>query len=150
MHTLFLLLRRSASFLYDCLLLVAVFFIITTALVLLNDGEKIQHPLFYLLLWIIGGMFFDGFWRRGGQTLGMRAWHVRVVPIYDRKNMSDNIEHDNSKLTPKQTWLRYAWGTILFGLGFLWAFVDADRHTANDRLSGTKIIKVSKHLKNKA
>ena len=150
MHTLFLLLRRSASFLYDCLLLIAVFFIVTTALVLLNDGEQIQHPLFYLLLWIVGGMFFVGFWRRGGQSLGMRAWHVRVVPLNDAENGRDNAEHDNGQLSMKQTWTRYATGTILFGLGFLWAIVDADGHAANDRLSGTKIIKVSKHLKNKA
>lgn len=150
MHTLFLLLRRSASFLYDCLLLIAVFFIVTTALVLLNDGEGIQHPLFYLLLWIIGGMFFDGFWRHGGQTLGMRAWHLRLVPDSGQEHATQTMPENDRKIGASHTWKRYFFGTLLFGIGFLWAFVDADERTANDRLSRTKIIKDSKHLRNKA
>lgn len=81
--------RRLAAIAYDCLLLAAVlFFAAALALglaVALLGGERVAlhsplrgSPLFsaYLLLVCFG--FFGGFWVHGGQTLGMRAWRLRV------------------------------------------------------------------------
>lgn len=147
MHTLFLLLRRSTAFLYDCLLLIAVFFVVTTALVLLNDGENVSHPVFYFLLWVIAGMFFDGFWRHGGQTLGMKAWHLRLTSL-NTDTLSHEPEQTSQHISRADTWKRYLLGTLLFGIGYAWAFFDRDGLTAIDRFSGTKIIKDSNHLRN--
>lgn len=146
MHMLFLLLRRSAAFLYDCLLLIAVFFVVTTALVLINDGENVSHPLFYLMLWVIGGVFFDGFWRYGGQTLGMRAWHLRLI-AFDTKNSTSKSSDEGVSIRASHTWKRYVVGSALFAIGYLWVLFDRDALTAFDRLSRTKIIKDSKHLR---
>jgi|GEM_PF-917124 uncharacterized RDD family membrane protein YckC len=161
MHTLFLLLRRSASFLYDCLLLIAVFFIFTTVLVLANDGEDVAHPLFYVGLWGIAGCFFTGFWKHGGQTLGMRAWNLRLIHIDSTSDITDaNSAHasDNSAsatpqtarlITSQQVWKRYLSGSVLFGISYLWSFIDNEGLSAHDRISNTRIIKDSKHLRNK-
>ncbi len=146
MHTLFLLLRRSASFLYDCLLLIALFFIITSVLVVLNDGEQVAHPLYYLLLWIVGGMFFVGFWCKGGQTLGMRAWHLRVV-ANDVWKQHKSVSENQSLITQTQAWKRYIFGSVFFGVGYLWTLADREGLSAMDRLSGSKIIKDSNHLR---
>ena len=80
------LVRRLAAVVYDCLVLAALL-ILAAALVVLPlglglgiDGARVAaHPLFrlYLLLVIVG--FFCGFWLRGGQTLGMRAWRIMLV-----------------------------------------------------------------------
>ncbi len=157
MHTLFLLLRRSASFLYDCLLLIAVFFVVTTALVIANDGEDVVHPMFYAGLWIIGGVFFTSFWKHGGQTLGMRAWNLRLVHIEAASDAA--AQHNASsaaistrssvEVTSKMVWQRYLTGSVLFGITYLWAFIDADGMTAHDRISQTKIISDSNYLRNK-
>lgn len=149
MHTLFLLLRRSASFLYDSLLLIALFFVFTTAVVLANDGQSIAHPLFYFGLWIIGGVFFDGFWRHGGQTLGMRAWNLQMVVFDADKRDSTIAAQAMRQPLAKDTWKRYFAGSVLFGISYLWAFIDREGMTAHDRLSGTTIIKYSNNLKNK-
>lgn len=148
MNVLFLLLRRTFAFLYDSLLLIAVFFIVTAVLLNLTDGRPIQHPSFYALLWVIGGVFFTSFWKRGGQTLGMRAWHLRLID--ERAGSTDAIPTQGSTVSLGRLWLRYASGTVLFGVGYLWSVFDTRSRTANDCLSRTEIIKDSGHLKRQA
>jgi len=137
------LLRRSFAFLYDALLLIALFFIVTALLLLLTGGDSIQHPLFYVMLWGIGGVFFTSFWRRGGQTLGMRAWQIRLT---------NDTEHgaviDNQAIEWPRLWQRYLTGTLLFGVGFVWAIIDARGRTASDRLTRTVVIRDAAWLKN--
>lgn len=142
MQPLSVVLRRSLAFLYDSLLLIAVFFVVTALLLVFTNGEHIQHPLFYVLLWLIAGVFFTAFWNRGGRTLGMTAWHLRLV----------NDGDDGTRVPPSraQLWKRFAAGSVLFGIGLLWAFVDARGRSASDRLSQTVIIKDSGYLKKKA
>ncbi len=127
----FILLRRSAAFLYDCLLLLAVFFIVTAVLVVgINEGEAMTHPAYYLLLYVIGLAFFGVCWRYGGQTLGMKAWHLQL------------INEAGGRLTFRQCATRYVLGTVAFGFTYLHAVFDTERRTLHDRLSETRIIKV--------
>ena len=71
--------RRLASFLYDCLLLLALFMLITAVAVRLNNGEAIEHVAYKLALLPIAWFFFAWFWSHGGQTLGMRAWRIKII-----------------------------------------------------------------------
>jgi len=130
--TVSLLLRRIAAFLYDCLLLIALFFIITAIAIGFNDGEAIRHPLLNVFLFLCAFIFFDGFWRHGGQTLGMRAWRLRVEGI------------NGEKLTFKQSFLRYLVGSLLFGFTYIAALFSPTKQTLHDRLSKTKIIRYYK------
>lgn len=130
--TLYLLLRRIAAFLYDCLLLVALFFLITALAIAFNDGQAIQHVLFYFALLFIAFIFFDGFWRHGGQTLGMRAWRLKVESTNDEK------------ITLKQSAVRFVSGTFLFGITLFFAFISPSRQALHDSLSKTKIIRYYK------
>lgn len=90
--------RRLAAQLYDSLLLAAIL-LVASALILvpvallkpslpglptdpsLLGGWLGQQSWFrlYLLAWISG--FYLWFWRHGGQTLGMRAWRLRLQPV---------------------------------------------------------------------
>ena len=124
--------RRTAAFLYDCLLLIAVFFIVTGIAISINDGQAITHPVFKLMLYGIGFMFFDWFWRHGGQTLGMRAWHIRLVNCSSDSN--------NNLPTHKQCLQRYLCGTLLFGLTLIYSCFNKHGRAWHDLLSNTKII----------
>lgn len=130
--SLSMLFRRSAAFLYDCLLLIALFFVITAAVIALNDGQAIQHFLYKVFLFFVGFIFFDWFWRHGGQTLGMRAWRIRV----EGKN--------TAVLTRKQSIKRYFWGVILFGITLLYLPISKRKEALHDTLSNTKIILYNK------
>ena len=86
--------------------------------------------LLWLACWLVTGAYAVPSWRRGGQTLGMRPWRLRVRGI------------DGAAPTWRAALLRYLVGTaslLLAGLGFWWAWIDRDRLTWHDRASGTRI-----------
>ena len=126
--TLSMMFRRSAAFLYDCLLLVALFFIITAIAIAFNHGDAIQNFAYYLFLFIVAFLFFDWFWRHGGQTLGMRAWRIKVESL------------DHQTITLKQSVSRYLTGFLLFGITLLYMPFSAQRIALHDTLSKTRIV----------
>ena len=120
--------RRSASFLYDCLLLIALFFVMTAIAIGFNHGEAIQSPAYYLALYVVGFLFFDWFWRHGGQTLGMSAWRIKV----------EGSQHES--LSFKQSLMRYLSGTLLFIFTLFYILLDENNAALHDRLSKTRIV----------
>ena len=85
---------------------------------------------------MITGAYATLSWRRGGQTLGMRPWRLQVVST------------EPGLPTWKALWLRYAMATLsllLGGLGFWWAWVDREKLTWHDRVSGTRMVRLPKH-----
>jgi uncharacterized RDD family membrane protein YckC len=128
--------RRFAAILYDALLLVAVLLVAVTLVVVpLGAGLGIAvspaNPFYraYLLGVVVG--FFVFFWVRGGQTLGMRVWHIRV------------LRADGHPLTLKDALVRFGAAVISWlplGLGYFWGWFDRDRLTWHDRLSGTRLV----------
>ncbi len=78
--------RRLAALLYDTLLLLAVLFVGTVVLLPLTGGKGITPAAQglgiyfayrgYLALLALG--FFGMSWTRSGQTLGMKAWNIRL------------------------------------------------------------------------
>ena len=81
--------RRLAAIVYDGLLLIGVL-VGATALALglavaLLSGEAVKlhnplqaNPFFQTYLLLVCFFFYGGFWTHGGQTLGMRAWRLRL------------------------------------------------------------------------
>ena len=91
--------------------------------------------LLWLLCWLLAGAYAVISWRRGGQTLGMRPWRLRVV--------------GRNGATPswRALGLRYLVGTLSLlaaGLGFWWAWIDRDRLAWHDRASGTRMLRMPK------
>ncbi len=73
------LLRRLAALGYDSLLLLAVLFIATALVLPLHGGVAIRHnPFFSSYIFFTCFLFYGWFWTHGGQTLGMRAWKLRL------------------------------------------------------------------------
>jgi uncharacterized RDD family membrane protein YckC len=130
--TINLFLRRLAAFLYDCLLLVAVFFVITAITLVFNEGQAIEHWSYKLFLFFVACAFFDWFWRHGGQTLGMRAWRIKVVT------------DDGAPITINHTIKRYVCGFLLFGFTLFFMFIDLRSRALHDKLSKTIIVKNNK------
>ncbi len=96
--------RRAAAMLYDALVAIAIgmiaaMLLIVPLVVLIENGildkqgfqysnEVIQHSLLYkslIQVWVVFWvtLFFLWFWRNGGQTLGMRAWRLRLFSLTD-------------------------------------------------------------------
>jgi uncharacterized RDD family membrane protein YckC len=82
----------------------------------------------FAILWLVTGAYAVVSWRRGGQTLGMRPWRLRVVAAQGGRPARNALL------------LRDVVGNVsllLAGLGFWWAWVDRDKLTWHDRASGT-------------
>lgn len=142
------LLRRFAAMVYDSLLLMALALtygaLMTGLNVLLQgvpaEGERLDWgpwslPVFMGMLVVLAS-FFCFFWRRSGQTLGMRAWRLKLV--------------DRDCAAPaslKQCVLRVVLAPVsllCFGLGYFWRWLDPQGHTFHGRMSRTRVILLPK------
>lgn len=137
------LLRRLAAMLYDTLLIFGLLLLASMMVtlpvgILLGEsaaGALPGNPWFRLWLALVAPLFFLLFWHKGGQTLGMRSWRLRVV------------RNDGQPLTWRDALKRLlacllSW--LPLGLGFLWILVDRDRFAWHDRLSGTRLVLLKK------
>lgn len=78
--------RRLAAFLYEGVLLFGVVFLagyLYSALTQQRHAMQGQHGL-QAFLFVVLGIYFVWFWSRGGQTVAMKAWHIRVVDAQGR------------------------------------------------------------------
>jgi uncharacterized RDD family membrane protein YckC len=137
--------RRLAAIVYDSALVAAVM-LMAMALVVVPidlffgsesfDGATLRTNPFYLAyLFCVMVGFHILFWTRGGQTLGMRAWRLKV------------LRNDGQPLQLKDALLRYfaailSWA--LFGLGFIWILLDKEGLAWHDRISNTRLVILEK------
>jgi len=113
--------------------------LVSAATLALNGGKPVTDPVAYgamlLVLWLVAGAYFVLSWRRGGQTMGMRPWRLRVV------------DAAGARASTAALWTRYAVATLALacaGLGFWWSLVDRDRRTWHDLASRTCLVRVAK------
>lgn len=133
------MLRRIAAMAYDALLLFALLCLATALVLPLNHGRAITSGnlpyTLYLLLCCYG--YFSWQWTRGGQTLGMRAWRVRLV------------DAGGDPVGRRAAALRFGLALLSLlslGAGFLWAFFDPGKLTFHDRFSHTRLVIVTPPL----
>ena len=125
--------RRLLSMLYESLIVFAIMFFAGLAFYGAASGRLsggARHA-FQLYLFLVLGIYFVACWSRGGQTLPMQTWKLRLV------------RGENLPVGVGRALLRYAlaWPSLLLlGGGFLWAFLDRDRQFLHDRLAGTRIV----------
>ena len=130
------LLRRLAALVYDALLLFALLFAATVPVLVLTGGRAVgpNQPLYTAWLLAVSYVYLGWCWTRSGQTLGMRAWRMRVRT------------RDGARLGWGRALARFAAGLVSIGVagtGLLWVAVDRDRLSLHDRLSGTMLEMVS-------
>ncbi len=119
------LIRHLAAIVYDFLLLTALLFLATALLLPFNGGEAFSSRQFFypIYLFIVSFLFYGWFWTHGGQTLGLKAWKIKVI--------SDNGE----MISWRQAFIRFivsilSWGFL--GLGFVWVLFDKERRSWHD------------------
>jgi uncharacterized RDD family membrane protein YckC len=130
------LFRRLAAFCYDLLLLGALIFCFTLILLAARGGREIPPGTFWFeaCLVAIAGAFFGAFWTHGGQTLGMRAWRIRVVTA------------DGGELNWPQAAARFAAAVVAAlpaGLGLWWSVFDPHGRGWHDRWANTRVVRVT-------
>jgi len=117
---------------YDAVLLLAVLFFATAITLPFNSGQSFSADQYFFRLYLLAVcfIFYGWFWTHGGQTLGLRAWKIKVCQL------------DGSAITWRMAGLRFAaaglsW--LCFGLGFFWCLFDKNRLCWHDYLSNTRV-----------
>ena len=73
--------RRLAALVYESVLLFGVVFAagLAFSLALQQRNGYTHHNLMAAWIIVVTGAYFVGFWHKGGQTLPMKTWRLRVV-----------------------------------------------------------------------
>lgn len=118
---------------YEFLLVAALLFAATFVFVALAGSAVVAPKRYFLQLFLllVTGVYFVGFWVRGGQTLAMKTWRMRV-----RMAGGDFL---NIK-TAMARFLLASAGLAFFGAGWWWMLFDRDRCPLHDRLTGTRVV----------
>jgi uncharacterized RDD family membrane protein YckC len=144
------LLRRIAALVYDAFLLFAITLAYGALLLIVkilfngvDNLEDIQPNLivqwlsFFGWLGALGGYYFIC-WRKQGQTLGMKAWRLRLQ------------QADGSLATPQQCLYRSVLATLSLacaGIGFLWCLVPPAKECLHDSYTATQVVLLAKEKK---
>lgn len=117
------------------MLLAALVFSFTLAVLALRLGAAVPpgSAWFSGSVLLLSMLFFCGFWVNGGQTLGMRAWRVRVV------------RDDGRPLAWPRAVARFAAGIVSAlpaGLGLWWSVFDEHKRSWHDRWTRTRVVRI--------
>ncbi|MGQ7286187.1 RDD family protein [Vreelandella venusta] len=132
--------------LYDGFLVTAIWLAVTVAhlaffrFILGQQADEIGTTPFdiwslRLMLLFFVTLFFVYSWRRGGMTLGMQAWRLRVQTT------------DGYAISLKQSLIRcvVAWLSLAaFGIGYWWVLFDRQRRSWPDIASNTQTVVLPK------
>jgi uncharacterized RDD family membrane protein YckC len=131
---------RLLAMVYDLFPVLALWFA-TSAIVYLVRGQVPVRPGSFAawgllaLLWAVAGAYLVFSWRRGGATIGMRPWRLKVLGM------------DGRPATLRALCMRYVVATLsllVVGLGFVWALFDDDRRCWHDIAAGTRFVRMDR------
>jgi uncharacterized RDD family membrane protein YckC len=134
--------RRLAALLYDAVLLAALLMIYTAGALFFTHGVAVipatAGAWVYIyrlgLVALVAGYYLVN-WLKSGQTLGMRAWHLRAVDASGRP------------MTFQAGAVRLVAGALAWApaaLGVLWLYLDPEHIALQDRLSNTRVVHLAR------
>jgi len=149
--------RRLIAMIYEALLLFAILFLAGFLYLAVTGGRIDLAPrlLFQTYLAAIVGWYFVFCWCRGGQTLPMKTWKIRLV-TRDGRPLSIGraairyllalatlgVSAVAAAALARHSTAALAWIAMLPGLTAVgWAAFDRDGQFLYDRLAGTRIVR---------
>lgn len=128
--------KRTMACVYELLILIAIWMLLTWAFVtIFGDATAGTKRLcLQFSLWLVSGLYFVVCWVKTGQTLAMQAWKMKVVGGH------------GDLLTLQQAMLRYLLAStlmLIFGVSFLYMFLNKQRLFLHDRLLGSRYVMVT-------
>lgn len=137
--------RRVAALVYDLFILLAISMaygaVVLIAYSVINGAPEKDYsqfangPLFQLGWYLSLAGFYYFFWRKDGQTIGMRAWRLKL------------LGNDNQRASVKNCIVRILISPVLVVsllIGYFWKLIDRDKLCLHDRLSKTKVVVIAK------
>ena len=149
--------RRIFSMLYEATLLFAVAFIATWLFQFAAGGAIVtgwQRTALQAYLAAVFAAYFMWCWLRGGQTLAMKAWGIRLV-VPGKAGVPPAVAIKRlvfagafvgafcaallGAFMHRNPWIAFI-TLAISGSGIGWALFDRDRQFLYDRLAGTRLV----------
>lgn len=101
----------------------------------LTDGKTVENDpwmssALFATMWLLAGAYFVFSWRRGGQTVGMRPWRLRVV------------DEGGQAASVASLCVRYVVACLTPVLGLLWSVVDSQGRALYEIASHTRLVRM--------
>jgi len=133
---------RIAAGIYDLFPLAALWMLTAGISLLVVHGDvDVAHPSLgwqlglRALLFVVTAGYFVISWARGGQTIGMRAWRLRIV------------DADGNALGWPRAIVRFAVACVsllALGVGFFWCLVDRRKRGWHDLATRSVFVRLEK------
>ena len=131
---------RLAAAVYDLFPLIGLWMLtVGLAMLAVHGGVDVAHPSplyrngLRAALLAVTAAYFVLSWVRGGQTIGMRAWRLRVVSA------------DGAPLTWRRALARFLLALCslaALGLGYVWCAIDARRRGWHDIACRSTVVRL--------
>ena len=123
--------KHVAALIYDVFPILALFLITSLILIVIRQGDEVRPRTFWMQLILLFEvyLYFTYSWKKGGQTLGMRAWKIVI--------------QDHQLISWQQVSLRFAAGVIsilCLGMGLWSRKFSATQTTWMDTACGRVVI----------
>lgn len=130
--------KHFAAFIYDIFPIVGLFLVTSMIILLFRNGVEVEmhSPWLRALLIFEVAFYYIYSWKVGGQTLGMRAWKIKIFPINDHQ----------IQISWEQATFRFFIGilsTCLIGFGLFWKYFSANNKSWMDIVSHSKTQDIS-------
>ena len=123
-----------AIIVYDFVIVISLLMLATLLAMLAGFGGRtaMKDPAYTIYLLSIWFFYLAWCWHKGGMTVGMRAWRVKI-----------EAESGNRPGWGKSTirFLASLLSAAAVGIGFAWALFDSRKRTWHDILSGSRLIR---------
>lgn len=126
------LLRRLAIIIYDAVVVIALLMLAAFVAMLAGFPNRtaLKDPAYTLYLLLVWFVYVTWCWQKGGMTLGMRAWRVRIV------------NNDGNRPGWKHCTIRFAMSLVsaaAVGAGFFWSLFEPHGRAWHDTISSTRL-----------
>ena len=138
--------RRLAAIIYDGLILIALYILAGFILVGILRAATGEFPgafpasVNFSLMFIICFFYYTHSWMRGGQTIGMKSWRIKLISEYKPQMRISQCM--------RRTGVGF-FSLLLAGLGYWWALFDKRQRSWHDMASMTRIIYMPKGMQEK-
>jgi uncharacterized RDD family membrane protein YckC len=122
------------AMLYDAVAILALLMAATALAMLAGFRELsvVNDPLYAAYLLAVWFAYLGWCWRRGGMTLGMRAWRIRIETLDGQRP---------GRMQCLGRFLASLLSAALGGAGFLWSLIDREQRCWHDGLSATRLLR---------
>jgi len=119
---------------YDGLVVISLLMLATLLAMPAGLGGRIamKDPVYTAYLLAVWFLYLAWCWHKGGMTVGMRAWRVRI---------EDRDGHKPGWGASAIRFLVSLASMGIAGLGFFWSLFDQGKRTWHDILSGTRLVR---------